>query len=227
MFSCCLSSFSFWKGNGDVATVFNGPFEGGVLSVMMEQVCIRMSAVLCFLMGVDVEGPATLLRSNSLSATLLQSNSMSVTLLQSTSLFDTLPQSNSLSATLLVLQSNSLSATLLQLNSMSVTLPQSNSLSATLLQLNSLFATLSKSKSVTLQQLSNSVSATLSRLLPDIVNLLGAPILSFFGWTPLHCVSKWLHAVHWVADTSGLNLAHTCFVQCWLPRGHLLFLCHS
>ena len=60
MLSCCLSSFCFSKGNGDVATVFNGPFEGGVLSVMMGEVCIRVSAVLRFLMGVDVEGPATL-----------------------------------------------------------------------------------------------------------------------------------------------------------------------
>ena len=59
-------------------------------------------------------------------------------------------------------------------------LPQSNSLSATLPQYNSLFATLPKSKSVTLSQPSNSVSATLSRLLPDIVDLLGAPTLSFF-----------------------------------------------
>ena len=46
---------------------------------------------------------------------------------------------------------------------------------------------------------SNSVSATLSQLLSDIVDLSlgpGARTLHFFGRPPLHCVSKWLHAVH-------------------------------
>ena len=41
MFSCCLSSSCFSKSNGDVATVFNGPFEGHVLTVVIGEVCMN------------------------------------------------------------------------------------------------------------------------------------------------------------------------------------------